>query len=325
MTTKYTIAVLGAGAWGCAVAKLLSENGHRVCLWCYEEEVANSINTHHVNDLYLPKICLPKALTVTTDLNKAVADAAYVFEAIPVKFLRSMCLSIDKKNVLQKTWIVLSKGLEDDTLMLPSQIIQDVFCLANIAVVSGPNFAAEVCSQVFTGTVVASSDAATIKNVSALLKNDWFKIYASPDPIGIQITGAFKNIIALGMGIAHGGDIDGYNTRSLILSRGLEEMAILSAYWGGTKDSAYSLAGIGDLFLTCTGTLSKNLRAGIMVGQGQSIDAITEKFPTLPEGFNTVKALYALATKNNLDLPLCVSIYRCIYQQKSASLLLAAL
>lgn len=321
--TPQNIAVLGAGAWGTAVAKLLAENGHNVTLWCYEQEVVHIINQTNINSQYLPNVLLPKNIIATTNINEAVGKSDYIFEAIPVKYLRSTCAMLDKNKAINKIWVVLSKGIEDSTLFVPSPILQDCFDNSiKYAVVSGPNFAAEICQKALTGTLVASPKADIAKQVRSLLHNEWFRTYPSYDPIGVQIAGAFKNIIALGIGIVHGAGQTSHNTHSYFLTRGLDEMSELISHSGGEKETAYSLAGVGDLVLTCTGTLSKNLRAGIMLGKGNTRAHIEEKMHLLPEGFNTIQALLAPIKKNKLDMPLTIGIYQCIYENAAPSTLL---
>ncbi|MCB9493008.1 MAG: NAD(P)-dependent glycerol-3-phosphate dehydrogenase [Epsilonproteobacteria bacterium] len=308
------ITILGAGAWGTAIASILAHNGYEPLLWCYESVVCDQVNREQCNATYFPGFKLSQTVKATTDLSKAFAHSSWIFEAVPVKCLRSVLKQANEHNTPQHRWVLLSKGIEQETLALPSQILQQELG-QNIpfAVLAGPNFADELAQHVVTATTVASQDQALLAQICALLKNDFFKPYLSADPIGVQVGGAIKNVLALLTGIAQ---TAGYkdNTTAFLLTRGLHEIGIIAQHYGGQHETVYGLSGLGDMILSSLGGLSKNLKAGRLVGQGLTIDQLGEHFPTLPEGINTVQSVHQLATKHNLDLPVCINTYHCAFQ-----------
>jgi len=320
---KKKIAMLGAGAWGTAVATVLANNGHDVTLWCFECDVVDAIKKVHRNERYLPTIALNPSVTATNDLARAVADADVIFEATPIAFLRAVLLKAKPHVKPHVPWVVLSKGIENDTLMLPSSIIQDVLGLTtNVAVVAGPTFAQELAQGKFSAAVVASDHAALCNEIISLLANAHFMLQSSNDLLGVQVGGAVKNVIALAIGIARGAK-QTENTIAYLVTEGLAELAKIIELFGGKKETAMSLAGLGDLVLTCMGTLSKNLRVGMMIGSGSCLHDIKAKPGiVLPEGVNTIKSLDELAGKKGIRLPLCRGAYECIFEGKPFDVML---
>ncbi len=312
MTTKIT--VLGAGAWGTAIATLLAHNKHDVTLWCFEPEVARDINLVHINKKFLPDVQLPETIQATNNMQEALEGATWIFEAIPVLYMRSVFQQAKMSVPSDTRWVLLSKGLEQDTLMLPTQIFDDVFGKhVSKAVVGGPNFARDLVAKALTATTIASSDNKLAHGLEKILSNNYFITTISDDMIGVQVGGAIKNVLALAVGIARG---NGWkeNTIAYLLTQGLAEIATLSEHMGGKRETVYGLSGLGDMILTCTGTLSKNLRVGTMIGQGKTMDEIKDLVPVLPEGINTTASLYALMVRDNIQLPVCQRTYACIFQ-----------
>lgn len=319
MAQQPMITVLGAGRWGTAVASLLADNGHQVMLWCHEVEVAFSINRDHINRLYCPEFYLSKNIKATANLQEAVQHAAWIFEAVPVLFLRSIIKQTVSFVSSDATWVVLSKGIEADTLMVPTQIIMDMLGQqVQTAVVVGPTFSQELMNKEFSAATVASVVPAVAGRLVQMLKNNYFLPKLSHDPIGAQLCSAFKNIIALMVGLAQGSDFKD-NTIAYLLTAALEEMVILVEAMGGKRDTVYGLAGLGDMILTCTGSLSKNLKAGRLLAQGYSIDDLSLEFGTLPEGLNTIQSLHQLLARHALELPLCKATYAIIYNGASVN------
>ncbi len=309
MSQLQKIAVLGAGNWGTAIASLLAENGHQISLWCHENEVAHDINRNHRNTAYCSEFLLSTSITATTSLKEAVQDATWIFEAVPVKFLRTIVQQAKHHAATDATWVVLSKGIEVDTLMFPTQIITDVLGdEIKTVVFGGPTFAKELMQKQLSAASIASIHAHECTSLAALLNNDYFTAFVSSDPMGVQIGGAVKNVIALRIGIATG---SGYknNTTAYLLTKALEEMATLVQSLGGQSQTVYGLSGLGDMILTCTGSLSKNLKAGRLIAQGYTMAELTREFGTLPEGINTVQSIHQLINRLNLDLPLCKATY----------------
>lgn len=319
------ITILGAGAWGTAIATLLADNGHSVLLWCHEPEVAQGINKNHSNQHYLPGILLSERITATADLKVALEGAEWIFEAVPVAYLRAI---LDQAkgwySPIQK-WVIMSKGIEQETLRLPTQIIDDVFGVhVRKAVVAGPSFAADVVRKQITGVVVASESCDDALMLQTMLANAYFRPYITTDILGVQIGSALKNVIALGIGMLKGA---GYadNAQAYMLTRGLREIAQLAHSMGGKQETVYGLSGMGDLVLTSMGSSSKNMALGKLLGAGESLEQIAQRFGTLPEGLNTVKSIHRLTHRYKLTLPLCAGIYEVIFEQKPLNVMLQEL
>lgn len=312
-----TVAMLGAGSYGTAMANLLAHNGCKVKLWCRENEVAESIHYKRVNERYLPNILLHEGIEVGTELKTAICDVEFVFEAIPVKFLRSVIQQTTVCFTQDQTWVILSKGIENDTTFLPSQIIEDVFSYpVKTSVVAGPSFALDIAHQQITAVTIGVKDCETGLALQNILSNSYFRPYISLDTIGIQVGAALKNVIALGIGMLDGA---GYkdNAKAFLLTRGLHEMVTLATILGGKQETLYGLSGVGDLVLTCMGGLSKNVAYGRQLGAGKTIEQLKIEFPTLPEGINTTQSIQQLIKNKNLDLPIFSGIYSMLDHQKS--------
>lgn len=313
------ICILGAGSWGTAVATILAQNGHHIKLWCREQEVAQDIKQMRMNKRYLPGIALSPLIEPITDLKEALCGAEYVFEAIPVKFLRSVldqtkhCFSPDQ------TFVILSKGIEQETSFLPSQIIDDVYGYQEKkAVLSGPSFARDLAEKQITAVTIAAQNCDTAHDVQLLLATSHFRPYISLDLMGVQVGGAIKNVIALAIGMLDGA---GYkdNVKAYILTRGLNEIVQLSIALGGKQETIYGLSGVGDLVLTSMGTLSKNVAAGREIGKGKTMQELLQEMPTLPEGINTVQSVQKLIDLHKLDLPICKGVYQILFGEQKVS------
>jgi glycerol-3-phosphate dehydrogenase (NAD(P)+) len=319
------ITILGAGAWGTAIATLLADNGHSVLLWCHEPEVAQDITKNHTNQKYLPGVLLSERITATHDLKTALEHAQWIFEAVPVAYLRAVLQQAKAWYSPDQRWVVMSKGIEQETVRVPTQIIDDVFGAGvHKAVVAGPSFAADLVKKQITGVVVASESCDDAIALQTMLANAYCRPYITTDILGVQLGSALKNVIALGIGMLKGA---GYadNAQAYVLTRGLREMAQLSCAMGGKQETVYGLSGMGDLVLTSMGSSSKNMALGTLLGAGESLEEIAKKFGTLPEGVNTVKSIYRLAHDYKLTLPLCSGIYVVLFEQKSLNVMLQEL
>lgn len=318
------VVMLGAGAWGTAIAKVLAENGHIVHLWCKEPDVAYDISSQHVNNCFLPGVALPKTIIAYTDIHKAIEQGEWIFEAIPVAYLRSVITQVHSAVSVDAKWVILSKGIEKDSLFLPTQIIQDVLGYQILsAVVSGPSFAQELAHRQFTTATVASAQASMIKEIQDLMHNHYFYMQSNNDPIGIQLAGALKNICALACGVVQGNGGKA-NTTAYMLTQGLRELSLLAVALGGRQESLYTLAGVGDLVLTCTGTLSKNLTAGRLFAQSRSFDDVRRQISVLPEGINTLQSVQQLIVQKDIKLPLFSALYRYFFDNGTYEELLSA-
>ena len=309
-----TVTVLGAGAWGTALSNLLAENGYDVILWCHESNVVRDIELTRINKDFLPGVSLHSKIRPTNDIQVAVQSSEFIFEAIPVKHIRSI-LNLAKSYVTQNhKFIVTSKGIEHETIMLASQVVCDVFGeRTQVVAFGGPNFAKDLSAKALTGTVVASKDIDIAKQVAQMLSCSYFKPYVSDDINGVQVGGAVKNIFALTIGMAHGLGY-GENTIAFLMTRCLFELGVLSKYFGGRQDTIYGLSGFGDLFLTCSSSVSKNFKFGRLLGQGVSLNELASQYASIPEGVNTVQAVKKLIDENNLNLPVCLGTHQVIFE-----------
>jgi glycerol-3-phosphate dehydrogenase (NAD(P)+) len=304
------VGMLGGGAWGTAVATALAHNGYEVILWCFEQDVVTDMRSAHSNKRYLPDVKLSSLIVPTYNLSDVFQQTEIVFEAIPVAHLRSVLEQAKQYVMAQHRIVVLSKGLEHETLMLPSQVVTDV--LGNevrVAGAAGPSFAYEFAKGYLTGLSVASDNAVFRKDVHALLRSSYCCTYDCDDLIGQQCGGAFKNVLALGLGILEGAE-SSCNTRALVFTQGLAEIALCSTVLGGKKETLYGLSGVGDLVLTSMGKLSRNAYLGRCLGQGRTVESVTEELGLTPEGVNTVFSVHELAQCYSLDLPVLVGIYK---------------
>lgn len=303
------VIVLGEGAWGMANALLLADNGCDVIWWCYDATVAAQIKETGYNNRYLPGIAVPNSIRITTELREALHDRDWVFETTPVAYLRNVLTAAKPYVTPGQTWVALSKGIEEGTCLLPTQIITDVLGAdVKTAVCAGPSFAKELAQKRITSLTCALSDYSADSELPLLLANRYFRPYIATDIIGVQVGSALKNVIAIGIGMLDGA---GYtdNAKALLLSQGLQEMAYVAVAMGGKKETLFGLSGVGDTVLTCMGAHSKNLTVGRKLGRGESLEAILKETGFIPEGINTVKSVHQLMQKYNITLPIFKGIY----------------
>lgn len=321
---KKPLTVLGDGAFGTAVATLLAHNGHTVHLWCHNPDVAIAIAAQRYNSTYLPDIKLSDTIIATTSLEEALKNDI-IFEAIPVQFMRSVLEKCQPFAKPTQRWVVLSKGLENDTLLLPSEIIKNTLAPDSIiAVVTGPSFARELALQQPTGLCVATHTQELNDEICALLKNEYVYCQPSDDVFGAQIVAALKNVIALAIGIVEGA---GYNdnAQALLTLRALDEIKTVLQFVHAQESTLYGLAGVGDLILTAFGSKSRNHKVGVAIGQGKKLGAILADMKAVPEGVNTLKSLQQLIHSRNLSLPIMSTIYQIVFEHKSVKNLIKML
>ncbi|MEX0939939.1 MAG: NAD(P)H-dependent glycerol-3-phosphate dehydrogenase [Candidatus Babeliales bacterium] len=320
-----TVCVLGEGAWGTAIATLLASNNIEVQLWCYDKNIAEDIKISRYNNRYLPNVYLDAKIKPITDIAKATKNVSWIFEAIPVKFLRKVIEEIKQYAVNEKNWVILSKGIEQDTLLLPSQIIDDVFKISvPKAVLLGPSYAQDLAHKEITAVTLGVNDCMLGYSLQELLNNDYFRSYLSLDIMGAQVGAAIKNVITLAVGMLDGaGHTD--NVKAFILTRGLTEMITLAKLYNGRPETLYGLCGVGDLVLTAMGKLSKNREVGRRLGKGQKLEKILDETGYIPEGINTVNSVHQLIENHNLDLPICNGVYQIINGKQSIDGLLTLL
>lgn len=325
MASKKSIAVLGEGAWGTAIASLLAYNGYRVNLWCHDLEVKKTIEQKRSNDHYLPGFVLHKNIFPSTELNEVLSGSIWVFEAIPVQYLRSVAQQCAPFISQEQRWVILSKGIEQETLLLPSQLLDDVFPVSvHKAAVVGPSFARDLMHQEITAVNVAAYDASIGTELQLLLANAYFRPYFTHDVLGVQICAAVKNALGLLLGIADGAGCSD-NTRAFLVTKALQEMQQVCLAMGGKRETVYGLSGVGDLLLSVLGSQSRNVEVGRKLGQQQKLETILQETGYIPEGINTVQSLYALLQKYSLNLPICRGIHAIIFEHKSINDFLAEL
>jgi glycerol-3-phosphate dehydrogenase (NAD(P)+) len=311
------ICMIGSGAWGTAVATVLAHNGHEVIVWCHNEAVAQDINTKHKNSKYLPDVFLHKNISATTNLAPAMEQARWIFEATPMTYLRETLQNARKQYQKEQIFVMLSKGIDRQSALLPTQIVDEIFGPRTAkAVCVGPSFAQEVAAQKVTGVIVASDNQAVAGELQSLLANDYFYPEISSDMIGAQIGAAFKNVMALGVGLLEGAQY-GDNAKALFITRALAEMVLIAKKMGGKEETLYGLSGLGDLILTTGSVQSRNLAIGKLVGAGQSLEEALKTTGLTAEGANTVQSLRLLTQKLKLELPLSSGIYAVLFEKKS--------
>lgn len=322
---RKTVAVLGGGAWGTAFSTLLAHNGNNVRLWCFEPEVAQAISKDRYNERYLPGIQLDERIQAVTQLEQALSDVTWVFEAIPVKFLRTVLQQCKPFFSSQHRWVVLSKGIENDTLLFPTQIINDVFeTTVRTAVVSGPSFAKDLAQKKITAVTVAAAESSVCIELQEMLACDYFRPYRSDDMLGVQLGGAFKNVLTLGIGMLDGAGF-GDNTKAFLLTAGLKEMVSCARALGAKEQTIYGLSGVGDVVLTSMGGLSRNLAVGKRLGSGQALERVLKETGFIPEGINTVRSVYQLAEREGIVVPILSGLYHVIFGDQTVEGLLQKL
>ena len=319
------VTILGGGAYGTAIATVLAHNEHDVLVWCYEEEVVAQINERHCNEAYFADVQLNDRIRATSDLAHALSFSNTIFEAIPVAFLRGVLEQAREHVLPDHQFVVLSKGIEQESLLIPSKMIGDVLgpqqaCI----VVAGPTFAKELAEQHVSGLTVASEDPQEVRRISSLLRTTFVTPVPHDDPHGAQVCSALKNVAALAAGIVAGAG-GGYNTRAFLFTRALSEIALVVEVMGGKRETMWTLAGIGDLVLTTTGPLSRNVKFGTMLGEGRTVDEIREHLPVLPEGVNTVQSVWQLTERERLQLPVFQGVYRMVFDGLSVQEFLGVL
>lgn len=310
-------AVIGAGNWGTALADLLARKGATVRLWAYEPEVVAGINARHENPLYLAGRPLAPSLTATGDAVAAVTGADLVLLAPPSHVFRKVATGVS--GGIREGALVVSatKGVELSSLALLTTVLEEVTPRGRIAVLSGPSFAEEVHARQPTAVVAASRDEATAREVQEAFATPEFRVYAHHDVVGVQLGGALKNVIAIATGILDGLGL-GLNTRAAVITRGLAEMTRLGQAMGADPATFAGLAGIGDLVLTATGSLSRNHSLGLALAEGKSLEEWKAGHRSVAEGAEGARAAVALSRRHGVDLPICTQVHRILFEGQAA-------
>jgi len=319
MPNMNRIAVVGAGAWGTALARHLADKGVDTTLWAYEREVVDCIRAKRENQLFLPGILLPSSLQVTNVLGEAVQGRDVLLFVVPSHVARLVLGQVASVMAPDMPVISATKGVEEDTFKLMTQVMEDVLPVSvhhRIMVLSGPSFAAEVGRGQPTALCLAGKNAELVGACQAMFMTSSLRVYADADVIGVQLGGALKNVMALAAGVVDGLGL-GHNTRAALITRGLAEMVRLGVTMGADPRTFYGLSGVGDLVLTCTGALSRNHTVGVRLGQGEKLDGILAGMHAVAEGVRTARAALGLARRASVDMPIVREINAVLFEGKS--------
>lgn len=313
------IAVLGAGSWGTALAVLLGEKGNSVGLWARKEELAGAIRQDGENKRYLPGVKIPHQVKVNTDLERVISDVDLVVLAVPSHSVREVARVINPFLPPRTLVVNTAKGMENHSLLRLSQVLMEELpeeFFGRVAVLSGPSHAEEVGLSLPTAVVVSSTDISTAEQVQDIFMAKYFRVYTNLDLAGVEISGALKNVIALGTGIADGLGY-GDNTKAAMMTRGLAEITRLGLAMGAEAQTFAGLAGIGDLVVTCTSMHSRNRRAGIQLGQGKPLEEVLKNMGMVVEGVNTTRVAYDLARKFQVEMPITEETHKVLFEKKN--------
>ena len=316
---KQKIAILGAGSWGTALAMVLKDNGHDVCLWGNHASQIEEINTQHTNHQYLPEVILNDEIYATTDLEKALLGANAVLFVLPTKVIRLVAKQVEPLLEGNPVIIHASKGLEQESYLRISEILKQELQkekYEEIVVLSGPSHAEEVAKKDLTTITAACEELSSAKVVQQLFSNSYFRVYTNTDVIGVELGAALKNVIAVGAGALHGLGY-GDNAKAALMTRGLAEISRLGIAFGADPLTFIGLSGVGDLIVTCTSIHSRNWRAGDQLGQGKSLEDVLENMGMVVEGVQTCKAAYELAQEKGIEMPITNAVYNILYNGKN--------
>jgi len=308
------VAVIGAGSWGTAFSCHLARCGIAVDLWVREKELLEILRASRENSLFLPGIILPDSIKFFSDINEIISRNKVIFVAIPTQFIRSTFEPVSA-DLSGKFFVSLAKGIERETLLLPTEILGDILGDVSLSALSGPSFAREVALGKPTVLVLASNRVDSILFIRDAISNEHLRVYASRDITGVELCGALKNVIAVAAGMCEGLGF-GENTRAALIVRGLAEMARLVEAKGGSLRTVYGISGLGDLVLTATSRTSRNFRAGLMFAEGRTVDTLSLG-GQVAEGVETARAVVKLTSALGVEMPISSEVYKVIYEGKS--------
>ncbi|MCD8181412.1 MAG: NAD(P)H-dependent glycerol-3-phosphate dehydrogenase [Firmicutes bacterium] len=311
------IAVIGSGGWGTAIAILLSKKGYDVYLWSWIQEETDRLKADRENKEFLPGVKFPDGIYCTHDMAECAEGAELIITAAPSPATRTTAKQLSPHVKAGQRIINISKGLEEGSFLRLSEVYKQEIPRAEVSVMSGPSHAEEVSRGLPTTNVVASADIETAKFIQDIFMDDMFRVYTSTDIIGVELGGALKNVIALCAGISDGLGY-GDNTKAALMTRGLAEIARLGVAMGARQETFMGLSGVGDLIVTCTSMHSRNRRAGILLGQGKTLQETLDTVHMVVEGVNTAKAAYEMAKKYNVEMPIVEEAYNILYNGADA-------
>ena len=300
------IGIIGAGAWGTALAMVAHRAGRQVILQAHEADVVESINRHHANPRFLPGVDLDPAIQATAEAAEA-ADGDAVLLAVPAQFLRAVTEPLAKRWNPDTPAVICAKGIEEGTSALMSEVLAETLPGVPVAVLSGPTFAAEVARDLPTAVTLATTDEGLGVDLSGALGTSWFRTYRSDDPVGAQVGGSVKNVLAIACGIIEGRAM-GENARASLVTRGMAEIVRLAVAKGGRAETLMGLAGMGDVTLTCNAMQSRNFSLGVALGEGQALDDILGGRQSVAEGVSSAASVSALADRLGVEMPISKAV-----------------
>ena len=309
------LTVLGAGAWGTALALVLHRNGRPVTLWGHSAEHLDDVRRAARNERYLPGIKLPADWAYEPDLARAVAGAEFVVMAVPSKALREVATGLGNHAGIL---LSVTKGIEHDTGLTMCGVLRECAPRAKVAALSGPSLALEVARQIPTAVVVACEDAAVAQTAQSLFHSPTFRVYTSADTTGVEMGGALKNVVAIAAGVCDGLGF-GDNTKATLLTRGIVEIRRLGVQCGAQAETFAGLSGLGDLTVTCFSKLSRNRSLGERLGRGEQLADILAGSVTVAEGYPTARSAWQLARRHNVSTPILDEVYSLLYEGKNVA------
>jgi glycerol-3-phosphate dehydrogenase (NAD(P)+) len=315
METK-NISLLGDGGWGTALACLLAGNGHRATLWGFFPEIIAETRRLRENRNFLPGVRIPETVQLTHDLSEAVLGADLVVFSTPVLHLRSVAESVAPilKPAPPRRVMTVAKGIERDTLLRGSEILQQVLGVADVGLLLGPSHAEEVARRLPCSVVAAAREEAFAREIQRVFMNERFRVYTSTDTTGVEIGAAVKNVIAIAAGLCDGLGF-GDNAKAALLTRGLAEITRLGLAMGARRETFFGLSGLGDLITTCISPYGRNLKVGQEIGKGKKLEEVlAEIAPMVPEGVWTTRAVCALAERHRVEMPIAQAVHRVLFE-----------
>lgn len=309
------VSVMGAGAWGIALARVLKNNGNDVTIWSKLEKEVNMLKNERENSISLPGIKLQDDIIITNDIREAAEGMDIIIMSVASRFTRQVAAAM--KDMVREGQIIVnvSKGIEDESFMTLTDVIKDELPCVEVAALSGPSHAEEVGKEIPTSVVVGAYSKETAEKIQNIFMNNVFRVYTSPDVLGIELGGSLKNVIALAAGMADGVGC-GDNTKAALITRGIAELSRLGLKMGADERTLGGLSGIGDLIVTCASMHSRNRRAGILIGQGKTPDEAMTEVKAVVEGVYSAKAAYNLAKKYNVSMPIVEQVNKVLFEGK---------
>lgn len=309
------VLVLGAGGWGTALAIHLHKKSFSVRLWGHRAEYVDWLRRYRENTRYLPGISIPQGIDITAELKSALNGTDVMVMAVPTQVCRSVLIHLVEHAHKDGVVVSVAKGIENETLLRPSEIIKDVLGKVRVAVLSGPSHSEEVARHLPASVVVASKDDDLSRSIQQAFASEHLRVYTNPDMVGVELGGGLKNVVAIAAGICDGLGL-GDNAKSALLARGMIEIARLGVALGAKKSTFFGISGLGDLVTTCVSPFGRNREVGLKLGKGQKLAQILAGMEKVAEGVWTTRSARALARKHNIEVPITQEVYRVLFEDK---------